>query len=151
MATRALVASEYPTLYRVHEVYARLILVLDSRRSERNVSMSAKLKDYWRKLPEGVNMAAILDPHQKTGPLIHQQMLTSRMDKTKLNRAHINLLKAHAKFYDIVPRVRPSNPLPSTPGKPKSAWRAFIDATNIEAGLTSLTLAEADVIDANRE
>src|SRR5262249_30827371 len=84
MATRALVTSEYPTLYRVHEVYARLILVLDSRRSERNASMSAKPKDYLRKLPEGVNLAAILNPHQKTGPLIHQQMLTSRMDKTKL-------------------------------------------------------------------
>jgi hypothetical protein len=151
VTTRFLSAQKYPTLHRVHETYARIIRKLSENRTERNLRMITKLREYWEELPAETHLATMLCPYQKTQPLIHQVSTTQALThgKMSVNRLaklqadlverHIELLHRQAeKYQDAHIEAMESNIPPPVSSKRRKTmeldvWEQFTAMTALES------------------
>src|SRR5215212_8354302 len=62
-ATTILSAQEYPTIYKVDQIYGGIIGYLECNPSYSNTTMKDKLQGYWDKAPDETWLATILHPN----------------------------------------------------------------------------------------
>lgn len=115
--------------------------------------MSAKLREYWEKLPKESLLATMLDPHLKVNPLFHQAR-ASKTDASRLLKSRINLLKTHANLVadaDPKPQTAKEETPTMTPRKRRDAWEEFLQATDSSERASGSNSVTSNILNISKE